>query len=84
MMRLVWLLLLLLLMAVLVLQQLWSLVLLLGIYITYRFGAAGLVLVAIGTDAYLGAFTSVPYLSLGAVLWYVISELVRLRLRIIE
>lgn len=75
---------LLLLIAISVLQNLWPIALGLGLFVSYTFGAAGLVVLAIAIDAYFGAFSSVPYISIGALLWYVISELLRLRLRIME
>jgi hypothetical protein len=84
MIRTVQLFLLLLLIGVSVLQNLWLIALGLSLFVSYSFGAVGLVMLAIAIDAYFGAFSSMPYFSFVTLLWYIISELLRLRLRIME
>jgi hypothetical protein len=70
--------------ALLILQdQLWMAAVAAGMFTLY-FGAVAVVVLAILIDAYFGAFAGVPYLSVVAVVWYVGSELLRQRMRIIE
>ena len=57
---------------------------LLAIVFTFKFTAVALVVLAILIDGYFGAFNSVPYLSIAALCWYVCSELIRMRLRIMD
>jgi uncharacterized membrane protein (GlpM family) len=51
---------------------------------TFYFGALAIVCLALAIDAYFGAFMNVPYFSIVTLLWYVFSELIRLRMRIME
>lgn len=64
-------------------DQLW-LAWLLMLPFTYYFGAVWLVVLAIGVDAYFGAFSTIPFFSLVLLGWYVLSEFLRFRLRIIN
>lgn len=52
------------------------------VFFTFRFGAVYLLPLAFFIDGYYGAFYQVPYLSLIFLLWFVISEFVRIRLRV--
>ncbi len=56
----------------------------LALLFTIKFSSASLVVLAIGIDAYFGAFETMPYFSVIALCWYVCSELIRLRIRIID
>jgi hypothetical protein len=51
---------------------------------TMWFGGLALLVLALLIDAYFGAFLTFPYLSVVALVWYVASELVRLRVRIMK
>ena len=84
MMRLVYILLALLLIAIAIMQNLFWLAALFVIGFTAFFGAFFLVPLAIVIDGYFNAFAAVPWLSITAVVWYVCSELVRLRMRIMK
>ena len=53
---------------------------LLSVWFTYRSGAAWLLVAAVLIDGYFGAFFSVPYLTIVALLWYAFSEWIRPRL----
>lgn len=74
-------LLLLVLIGVSVLQSMFWLALPLGLVFTFYYGAIWLVFLAICIDAYFGAFAGIPAFSFGLLAWYVVSELLKLRLR---
>lgn len=74
----------LLLIAVLILQNLLLPAVVLALLFTWKFSALALFVLAVVLDAYFGAFQSVPYFSMVAVVWYVVSELIRIRMRIME
>lgn len=44
---------------------------------TFRAGAIWLIPLAIMIDGYFGAFYSIPFISVAAILWYAVSEFVR-------
>jgi hypothetical protein len=75
---------LLILLSVVVLQNMLWLAAFLAVYFTYTYSAAALFLLAICIDAYFGAFSTLPYFSFVALVWYLLSELVRLRMRIMK
>lgn len=54
------------------------------VWFTLRFGAVSLLPLAILLDGYYGAFFSVPVLSISAIVWYVASELFRVRSNIVQ
>lgn len=53
---------------------------LLVLWFTFRVSAVWLLPLAFLLDGYFGAFAEIPYLSLVACIWYVISEYIRPRL----
>jgi len=55
-----------------------------AVIFTLKFSSAALVVLAIGIDTYFGAFGTMPYFSVIALCWYVCSELIRLRIRIMD
>lgn len=57
---------------------------LLAVVFTIKFTAVSLVALAVLIDAYFGAFSTMPYLSIVALCWYVCSELIRMRMRIMD
>ena len=67
-----------------VLQNLLWLAALFALFFTRFFGAMWLMPIAILIDGYFNAFASVPFFSLIAVGWYVLSELLTLRMRIMR
>ena len=67
-----------------VLQNVFWLAALIALWFTFRYGAVSLVVAAILIDAYFGAFHQVPYFSILALVWYFVSELISLRMRIME
>lgn len=52
------------------------------IFFTFKFGAAYLFPLALFIDGYYGAFYDIPYFSLFMLVWFGLSELVRIRLRV--
>lgn len=62
-------------------DALWLAFLLSALY-TFYYGAVWLPLLAIAIDSYYGAFSSVPIFSVITLVWFLISELLKLRLRI--
>jgi len=67
-------------------QNLLPFTVLLGITFTMYFGAIWLIPLAVFTDAYFGAFGTVPVFSLIAIAWYGVFEFLRpfLRLRVVQ
>lgn len=62
-----------------------NLLLLAGVFIlffTYTFGAVYLLPFAVLIDGYYGAFYSVPYFSLSMLIWFILSEMIRIRMRV--
>ena len=53
---------------------------LLALWFTVRVGAVWLLPLAFLLDGYFGAFAEIPYITLVACIWYVISEYIRPRL----
>ena len=53
---------------------------LLVIVFTYRVGALWLLPLGFLIDGYFGAFANIPYMSITAIGWYVLSEFVRPKL----
>ena len=53
---------------------------LLALWFTARVGAVWLLPLAFLLDGYFGAFAEIPYITLVACIWYVISEYIRPRL----
>jgi hypothetical protein len=51
---------------------------------TVRFSAVALIPLAIALDGYYGAFYEVPALSIASVLWYILSEVIRARVNIVQ
>lgn len=49
-------------------------------WFTFRVGAVWLLPLAFLLDGYFGAFTEIPYISIIACVWYVLSEYIRPRL----
>ena len=49
-------------------------------WFTFRVGALWLIPLAFLLDGYFGAFSDIPYFSLIACVWYIISEYIRPRL----
>lgn len=49
-------------------------------WFTFRVGALWLIPLAFLLDGYFGAFSDIPYISLIACVWYIISEYIRPRL----
>ncbi len=49
-------------------------------WFTFRVGALWLIPLAFLLDGYFGAFSDIPYISIIACVWYVISEYIRPRL----
>lgn len=72
-----------LLLAISVMQNLMLFTVVIAIAFTLRFGAIGLIPLAIMLDAYFGAFDAVPVFSLIAVGWYIGFELLKPRLRLL-
>ncbi len=64
-------------------NQLWLAALFVLVF-TYFFGAVSLVVFAILLDGYFSSFSNVPVLSLLMLGWYLVSELARVRMRIIK
>ena len=54
------------------------------VWFTIGFGALALLPLAILLDGYYGAFYSVPLFSISAIGWYVLSELLRTRMNIVQ
>lgn len=50
------------------------------IMFTFRIGAIWLIPLAICIDGYFGAFYTMPFFSIGALLWYAVSEFIKPRL----
>jgi len=51
---------------------------------TVRYSAVALIPLAIALDGYYGAFYGVPALSIASVLWYILSEVIRARVNIVQ
>lgn len=51
---------------------------------TFFFSSLALIPLAILLDGYYGAFFAVPTVSLLAIVWYVISEVVRARMSVVQ
>jgi hypothetical protein len=51
---------------------------------TVRFSAVSLIPLAIALDGYYGAFYEVPALSIASVVWYILSEIIRARVNIVQ
>ncbi len=52
------------------------------LYFTYTFGAGYLLPFAFLIDGYFGAFYNIPYFSIGMLVWFVLSEMIRIRMRV--
>lgn len=52
------------------------------LFFTFKFGAAYLLPLALFIDGYYGAFYNIPYFSMLMLVWFGLSELVRIRLRV--
>ena len=51
---------------------------------TYAFSAVALMPLAIALDGYYGAFYTVPVLSICAISWYLLSEMLRSAMNIVQ
>lgn len=51
---------------------------------TFRYGAVALLPLAVLLDGYYGAFFTVPLFSIAAIVWYVLSEVLRVRMNIVQ
>lgn len=74
----------LLLVGVAAMQNLLGLVVLFSIGFAYFFTAWPLFFLALFIDGYYGAFLTVPYFTIGSIVLYVISELIRSKVRIMK
>jgi hypothetical protein len=63
--------------AIMVLQNHLIIAGILALLFTFRCGAVWLLLLAFLIDGYFGAFSSMPVFSLGMLVWYVVSEIIR-------
>ena len=70
--------------AVAVMQNLLWLAGLFALLFTFYFGAGALFILAVLIDGYYNVYASVPVFSLMALVWYFVSELIRTRLRIMK
>lgn len=84
MMKFIYMILAMILVAVAVMQNLLWLAALFTLLFTAYFGAGALFILAVLIDGYYNVFVSVPVFSLIALVWYFVSELIRARVRIIE
>ncbi len=66
--------------ALMIIENQIAIAVLLAGWFTFRVGAVWLIPLAFLLDGYFGAFSDVPYISLIACAWYVISEYIRPRL----
>jgi hypothetical protein len=67
-----------------VMQNFLWLAALFAVVFTFFYGAWPLFLLAVLIDGYFGAYMAIPYFSVTAVVWYVASELIRTRFRIMK
>ena len=51
---------------------------------TWRYGALAFIPLAVVLDGYYGAFYQVPLFSIGAVCFYVFSEIIRARINVVQ
>jgi len=51
---------------------------------TFKFSATALLPLAIILDGYYGAFYTVPVFSIGIIIWYVVSEIFRSAMNIVQ
>ena len=51
---------------------------------TVRYSAVSLIPLAVFLDGYYGAFYEVPALSIASLVWYVLSEIIRARVNIVQ
>lgn len=54
------------------------------IIFTLKYSGVALIPLAIVLDGYYGAFFTLPLLSIAAVGWYVVSEVIRVRMSIVQ